>query len=238
VYFSELPALYEKLRQWGFPHVVDGDEISSAYSPLWDVFSFHPVFASFYAARNAILKDRPNKVFLGVKSYFTGPPDIVMAGKLIIGAYSAIAKNLACQNRFSGHRPDLFMSTPYPFANFGTASEYREKHALPDGDIIIGNDVWIGRNVILLSGVRVGDGAVIGAGSVVTRDVAPYSVTAGHPARHVRWRFPEAVRESLLDIRWWDWPLLELRQIGPLLRSDRIEELLRYAERRGRDFAK
>jgi hypothetical protein len=107
-----------------------------------------------------------------------------------------------------------------------------ENHPYPKHDDFIGNDARIGRDVIMLSGVTIGDGAVIGAGSVITRDVAPYSITAGNPARHIRWRFPEPIREALLKIRWWDWPLLELRQIGHLLMSDRIEDLLHYAEQR------
>jgi acetyltransferase-like isoleucine patch superfamily enzyme len=229
-YFSELPALYGSLRQSGFPHVVDADEIGSAYSTLWDFFFWHPDFPGVYAARNNALKKYPDRIALGSKSYFSGPPNIASRGNLVIGAYSAIAVNFTCQGRLT-HSPNLIMCTHHPLADVG----YVNEHTLPEGDIIIGSDVWIGRDVILLSGVCIGDGAVIGAGSVVTRDVLPYSISAGNPARHVRYRFPEPVREALLAIRWWDWPLLELRQIRPLLLSDRIEGLLRYAERRERE---
>jgi acetyltransferase-like isoleucine patch superfamily enzyme len=69
----------------------------------------------------------------------------------------------------------------------------------------IGNDVWIGAQAIIMPGVRIGDGAVIGAGSIVTRDVEAYEVVAGNPAKTLRWRFDEELRDELLKLRWWDW---------------------------------
>jgi acetyltransferase-like isoleucine patch superfamily enzyme len=217
-YSDELPALYGRLRQWGFPHVVDAVEIGNTY---WN-----------FLPSNILPEDLRNKVQIGTKSSFTGPPSIGMYGKLVIGAYSAISVNFTCQDRTDHHRPDSIASTPWFFIDHQPPPKYSGKHEIPGGDIVIGNDVWIGRNVIILSGVRVGDGAVIGAGTVLTHDVAPYSITAGNPARHIRYRFPESTREALLKIRWWDWPFYELRQIGPLLLSERAEDILRYAERR------
>jgi len=76
----------------------------------------------------------------------------------------------------------------------------------PRGDITVGNDVWIGYNVILMPNVTIGDGAVIGASAVVTRDIPPYAVAVGVPARVHHIRFPPDVVEALLRIRWWDWP--------------------------------
>jgi chloramphenicol O-acetyltransferase type B len=74
------------------------------------------------------------------------------------------------------------------------------------GPVVIGNDVWIGYEALILSGVTIGDGAVVGARAVVTRDVAPYEIVGGNPAQHVKWRFDEPTREALLRIRWWGWP--------------------------------
>lgn len=83
--------------------------------------------------------------------------------------------------------------------------EYRQP--APKGKpTIIGNDVWIGYNAIVLKGVTVGDGAVIGAGAVVTKDVEPYSIVAGVPAKHIKYRFEQEIREKLLKIKWWDLP--------------------------------
>lgn len=97
----------------------------------------------------------------------------------------------------------------------------------------LGNDVWIGANAIILDGVRIGDGAIIGAGAVVTRDVAPYQVCAGVPARPVRSRFPPAQVSTLLALRWWDWPESHLRAIPALMRSPGIDGLVDYAARHG-----
>ena len=74
------------------------------------------------------------------------------------------------------------------------------------GDIVVGNDVWIGYEAVILSGVTIGDGAVIGARAVVTKDVPPYTIMGGVPARPIRRRFDEATVETLLRLRWWDWP--------------------------------
>jgi phosphonate metabolism protein (transferase hexapeptide repeat family) len=76
----------------------------------------------------------------------------------------------------------------------------------------IGHDVWIGHGAILLPGITVGSGAVIGAGALVTRDVEPYSITIGHPAKHHRYRFAPDIRAALLQIAWWDWPPETLRE--------------------------
>lgn len=75
------------------------------------------------------------------------------------------------------------------------------------GPITVGSDVWAGRDVLIMGGVTVGHGAVIAARAVVTRDVAPFEIVGGVPARHIRWRFSQEIREGLLAIAWWDWPL-------------------------------
>jgi phosphonate metabolism protein (transferase hexapeptide repeat family) len=72
--------------------------------------------------------------------------------------------------------------------------------------VVLGHDVWLGHGVIVLPGVTIGTGAAIGAGAVVTKDVPPFAVAVGNPARVIRFRFPEAVRDSLLRVAWWDWP--------------------------------
>lgn len=84
------------------------------------------------------------------------------------------------------------------------------------GPIVIGNDVWIGRRAIVLSGVTVGDGAIIGAGAVVSRDVPPFAVAAGNPARVVRYRFTDEEIEMLLDLAWWHWPEDRIREEADL----------------------
>lgn len=79
--------------------------------------------------------------------------------------------------------------------------EWRRSHK-----VVLGNDVWIGHGAIVLPGVTIGDGGAVGAGAVVRHDVPAFSIVAGVPAKHIRWRFEEPVREALVEIAWWDWP--------------------------------
>ena len=93
------------------------------------------------------------------------------------------------------------------------------------GDIVIGNDVWIGYEAVILAGVTVGDGAVIAARAVVTKDVPPYTIVGGVPARPIRRRFPEETVNQLLRLRWWDWPAGRIARNLPAIRSGRVEQL-------------
>ena len=85
------------------------------------------------------------------------------------------------------------------------------------GDIVIGNDVWIGYEALIMAGVHIGDGAVIGARAVVTKDVPPYAIVGGVPAREIRKRFAPDVIARLLELKWWDWPMMKIRKELPSL---------------------
>ncbi len=100
------------------------------------------------------------------------------------------------------------------------------------GDIVIGNDVWIGYEALILSGVTVGDGAIIGSRAVVTKDVLPYTIVGGVPAKPIRRRFDGAVIERLEKLRWWDWDIETIRRSIPAIQSGDIAALERMAERR------
>ena len=93
------------------------------------------------------------------------------------------------------------------------------------GDTVIGNDVWIGQNAVILPGVQIGDGAIIGANSVVGRDVEPYSIVIGNPARLLRHRFDEELTELLLRFRWWDKSIEEINSLIPILTSSDLEKV-------------
>ena len=95
------------------------------------------------------------------------------------------------------------------------------------GDTVIGNDVWIGYEAVILSGVTVGDGAVIGARTVVTKDVPPYTVVGGVPAKEIKKRFDEKTVEALLNLRWWDWEKEKIRRNIKFIQSGNIEELVK-----------
>lgn len=100
------------------------------------------------------------------------------------------------------------------------------------GDIVIGSDVWIGYEALILSGVTVGDGAIIGSRAVVTKDVPPYTIVGGVPAKPIRRRFDGAVIERLEKLRWWDWDIEAIRRSIPAIQSGDIAALERMAERR------
>jgi hypothetical protein len=103
------------------------------------------------------------------------------------------------------HRYD-WVST-YPFRiRFELEGAYEDGLPASKGDVTIGNDVWIGAHATILSGVTIGDGAVVGAGAVVAKDVPPFGIVVGNPARLLRYRFSDEQRAALLRIRWWEWP--------------------------------
>jgi chloramphenicol O-acetyltransferase type B len=172
----------------------------------------------------------PGKYSMGIGSY--GLPivhDWKEGSTLTIGAFCSIAGNV--QIFLGGNHHADWIST-YPFPAMMPGLESITDYGFSHGDVVIGSDVWLCSDSIILSGVTVGHGAVVAAGAVVTKDVAPYSVVAGNPARHIKWRFCEDIRGALLSVAWWDWPTDEIRQIAPLLCSDRISEFLAYAEHR------
>ena len=129
-----------------------------------------------------------------------------LGDKLIIGKFCAIGQGVEFVMNGANHRMDGI--TTYPFNIFGhgweKAAPIREE--LPfKGDTVVGNDVWIGQNVTVMPGVHIGDGAIIGANSLVARDIPPYAVAAGNPCRVIRMRFDPARVRELLELRWWDW---------------------------------
>lgn len=150
-------------------------------------------------------------------------------GTLMIGNYTSIAEQVEI---FLGghHRSDWI--TTYPFPAMIEEAQHIRDYAVSRGDVVIGSDVWLCTNSIILSGVTVGHGAVIAAGAVVSRDVAPYSIVAGNPARHIRWRFAPEICAALLEAAWWEWPEREVRDISPLLCSDQLDAFLEYARQR------
>lgn len=160
-----------------------------------------------------------------------GTPTILSWGEgatLRIGKYCAIADGVTIL--LGGeHRTDWI--TTYPFNILRAEASHIAGHPTTRGDVVIENDVWIGRDAVILSGVRIGNGAVIGARSVVTKNVAAYTVVAGNPAKVIRERFTADQRRSLLRIGWWNWPDPEVRKAIPLLLSGRVDEFIsRYSK--------
>ncbi|MGX8716749.1 MAG: CatB-related O-acetyltransferase, partial [bacterium] len=118
--------------------------------------------------------------------------------------------------------------TTFPFAIFSKdcQSAYPADFKYPfKGDTIIGNDVWIGYNVTIMPGVHIGDGAIIGTNALVTKDVEPYSIVGGNPAKLIRKRFDDATIEKLLKIQWWNWPIDKILKNVPALIAGTVDDL-------------
>ena len=141
--------------------------------------------------------------------------------KLTIGKFCMIASGVEFIMNGANHLVDAVSS--FPFAVFGGdwAGAMEGKTYPNRGDIVVGNDVWIGYQATIMSGVKIGDGAIIGAKSVVTSDVPPYSIVGGNPARIIRKRHDDATIERLLKLAWWNWDLEKLtRHVGLLTGND------------------
>lgn len=154
----------------------------------------------------------------------------VNGDRLVIGKYCSIA----CGARFLMNSANHALGS---LSNYVFPIFYEEwDHGMQvteawdrRGDIVIGNDVWIGYEAVILSGVTIGDGAVVAARSVVTRDVEPYTIVGGVPARPIRRRFDEETIDALLELRWWDWPPEKLTGSLRAIQAGDLEALRRNA---------
>jgi virginiamycin A acetyltransferase len=147
--------------------------------------------------------------------------------QLIIGKFCMIASGVTFIMNGANHLSESISA--YPFAIFGGdwAQAMDGKSYPSKGDTRIGNDVWIGYNATIMPGVHVGDGAIIAANATVTKDVAPYAIVGGNPAREVKKRFSEADIQALLELQWWNWDIEKITQHVHLLTAGDVQELLR-----------
>ncbi|KRF20956.1 hypothetical protein ASG90_00615 [Nocardioides sp. Soil797] len=176
---------------------------------------------------------KAGRVTVGDHTY-GGPPMIKTFThdntKLEIGKYSSISGD-ALVLLGGKHATDALTTYPHRIL-------WRMEGAGEDGfpmhseDSFIGSDVWLCDNVIVLTGIRIGHGAIIGAGAVVTKDVPDYAIVGGNPAKIISYRFPEEQRKALLDIAWWDWPDEDVRDAVPLIAGKDVEAFIAYAKAR------
>ncbi|GLX02313.1 acetyltransferase [Microtetraspora sp. NBRC 16547] len=159
--------------------------------------------------------------------------------RLIIGKYCAIASGTRFLMAGADH-PTMGVST-FPFTMFG--GEWTERTldivtGMPSrGDTVVGNDVWFGYQATIMPGVRIGDGAIIAAGAVVTADVPPYTIVGGNPARTIRRRFDDADIEGLLRAAWWHWPVDLVTEHARTIMAGTPADIVRIATEHGREKA-
>jgi virginiamycin A acetyltransferase len=146
--------------------------------------------------------------------------------RLVIGRFCSIASGATFILNGGNHLTETVSS--YPFAIFGSGWENAMPERWPHrGDIVIGNDVWIGFEATLMPGVQVGDGAVIAAKSVVVSDVPPYAVVGGNPARVIRFRHSETDIARLLELCWWNWPIETITRHARVIATGSVADLER-----------
>lgn len=156
-------------------------------------------------------------------------PDRSDVDRLIIGSFCSIgsgASFIMAGNQ--GHRSDWVTSYPFFYMQEEPAFAAARDAFVPAGDTVIGSDVWIGTEAMILPGISVGHGAVIGSRALVTKDVAPYSIVGGNPAKELRLRFPADEVAMLLEMEWWNWPLEAIEAAMPLLCSGSIRDLFKH----------
>jgi acetyltransferase-like isoleucine patch superfamily enzyme len=142
-----------------------------------------------------------------------------------IGAFCSIADNIEI---FIGgnHHTDWVTTFPFGHIHEDVFPYHGENHPTTKGDVLIGNDVWIGSGATILSGVTINDGAVVAAKSVVVKDVPPYAIVGGNPAKVLKYRFSPDQIERLLKNPWWELPESRINELIPLLCSNDIEALI------------
>lgn len=197
----------------------------------------HPMkgFPQICFIQNTVANPR---IIIGDYTYYDDPEDSenfernvlyhfpFIGDRLIIGRFCALARGVKFIMNGANHQIDGFST--YPFEIFGNGWE---KIADPSeevshkGDTVIGNDVWIGYEAVIMPGVQVGDGAIIAAKSVVVKDVAAYTVVGGNPAQSIRQRFDSEIIQALLEISWWHWNIEKIsRNLDKIVAAD-IEAL-------------
>lgn len=149
---------------------------------------------------------------------------------VILGNFCSIGDNLRIYlGNGKGHDINFVSTYPFSYIHTDVFPNVVNTSRNTKGNIIINNDVWIGENVTLMSGITIGNGAVIAANSHVVKDVEPYSVVGGNPAQHIKYRFTKEQIEALLQIEWWNWTTEKINKYTHLLSSYNIDDFIHAA---------
>jgi virginiamycin A acetyltransferase len=147
-----------------------------------------------------------------------------MNDRLIIGKFCQIATGVRFIMNGANHAMDG-VST-YPFKVFGKSWSEIPMNVVSKGDTVIGNDVWIGNNVTIMQGITVGDGVIIGTNSLVTKNVEPYTIVGGNPAKPIRKRFSDKDIDALVKLAWWNWPVDKITENLPAIVAGDVHALV------------
>jgi acetyltransferase-like isoleucine patch superfamily enzyme len=179
---------------------------------------------------------KKSRILVGKYTYGYKTLNIIEYGNgtdLYIGKFTSIGPGVKIFLDYGGHNSSLVSNYPFQhlYNNIFDGQKYCTTNGRNKGDVHIGNDVWLGMNVLILNGVTINDGAIVGANSVVTKDVEPYEFVAGNPATHKRYRFDKGIIELLLKLQWWDLDDQKIKEIMPILTAQpskkKLDELIK-----------
>ncbi|EKD71290.1 MAG: Chloramphenicol acetyltransferase [uncultured bacterium] len=178
--------------------------------------------------------ESPN-IIVGDYTYYDDPDNVqnfvknilyhfdFVGDKLIIGKFCQIATNVRFIMNGGNHAINGFST--FPFSAFGSEWSNVPLEAQSKGDTIVGNDVWIGNSATIMPGIKIGDGAIIATNSVITKDVAPYTIVGGNPAKLIRKRFDDETIQTLLKMKWWDWDIEKITKNARDIATGNVELL-------------
>lgn len=185
----------------------------------------------------------PASIDAGDFSYYDDPggPEAFLANvryhydfngdRLVIGRYCALATGVTFLLNGGNHRTAGISTFPFPIFEAWRGRWDGEMDFPNRGDTVVGNDVWMGHDSLVMPGVTIGDGAIVATRAVVTKDVPPYAIVGGNPARVIRTRFDDATIERLERIAWWDWPPERVTEAIPLISQGAVDALEAFAAR-------
>lgn len=195
----------------------------------WGLLSMLPPEAMRWPGQRLLDRDNYSSEQISMGPYSYGQPLRVRRSGpdpswVRIGNFCSIAYGVVFMEG-GNHRTEWVSTFPFR-AVLGLPEAYLDGHPYDKGDVIVGHDVWIGREARISSGVTIGHGAVVAGYSVVTKDVRPYSIVAGSPAREKRRRFTDEQVHALLEIAWWDWPDEQIRKYVPALNGATVDDFI------------
>lgn len=167
------------------------------------------------------INTNPN-IIVGDYTYYDDPEDVnnfnknvlyhfdFMGDKLIIGKFCQIATGARFIMNGGNHSMNGYSTFPFPI--LGDEWKNTTEYPPSKGDMVIGNDVWIGNSVTIMPGIKIGDGAILATNAVITKDIEPYTIVGGNPGKLIRKRFDDETTKKLLKLKWWDWPIEKIKE--------------------------